>query len=564
MRKYITENENILIFIILILGGIVRLWGIGFGLPHTSVRPDENTIIKIALKFGSGDLNPHFYSYPSLYMYMLFFLYVFYFLFGRVCGIFSSISDFIVVGISNPTAFFLIDRIFSAIMGTATIYVVYLICKRLFDKNTALASATLLSLAYLHVRDSHFGVTDITMTLFVMLAIYLTINCLENDKKTAYATAGFVGGLATSIKYNGALLIIPLLLVYLINKRMKISGILYDGRFYICCFSFLFAFLLGSPFILLDSKSFIAGFLFEANHLNVGHGGMILGKGWVYHSIFSLPLGLGFIQFIFGILGIITCFLFDKRKAMVLFIFPLLYYFFIGKGNTVFLRYMLPLIPFLCIGAAYFVIYLGKIGLKRYKLYLPIILFALLIPSIHNIISFDALISKRDNRLIAADWINENINAGSSIYSACSIYGEIKFYPRIDLLNELYGESSDAKMKISLKKAIDSANKLNIKLYNMWEYDAQNDHFKYKGKITNVLPKYVILEKSPLSLYSKVPKNIQVILKSKYHLKRAFIAINVNNSNNLFDQLDAFYVPYVGFKSVERPGPNIEIYEINQ
>ena len=64
------------LLIVLVIAGLARCWGIGFGLPHTECRPDETTILRIALKFGTGDLNPHFFRYPTLYMYVLSCLYI--------------------------------------------------------------------------------------------------------------------------------------------------------------------------------------------------------------------------------------------------------------------------------------------------------------------------------------------------------------------------------------------------------------------------------------------------------------------------------------------------------
>gem|GEM_PF-7092759 len=47
-----------ILFLFIIIGCIVRYWGINFGLPHLDCRPDELVVVNIALKFGTGDLNP--------------------------------------------------------------------------------------------------------------------------------------------------------------------------------------------------------------------------------------------------------------------------------------------------------------------------------------------------------------------------------------------------------------------------------------------------------------------------------------------------------------------------
>src|SRR4051812_48589250 len=77
-------------WLIVLSGLILRAWSLRFGLPFTESRPDETTLVRVALKFGSGDLNPHFFNYPSFMMYVMFVLDGLYFAVGRVAGWFHS------------------------------------------------------------------------------------------------------------------------------------------------------------------------------------------------------------------------------------------------------------------------------------------------------------------------------------------------------------------------------------------------------------------------------------------------------------------------------------------
>ncbi|MDB4698654.1 hypothetical protein OAF45_00760, partial [Candidatus Latescibacteria bacterium] len=56
---------------ILLVGLALRVWGLAFGLPNISCRPDESTLVHRALAIGAGDPNPHFFNYPSLHFYLL-------------------------------------------------------------------------------------------------------------------------------------------------------------------------------------------------------------------------------------------------------------------------------------------------------------------------------------------------------------------------------------------------------------------------------------------------------------------------------------------------------------
>ena len=48
--------------LIVTVAAALRFYGIGFGLPYTQARPDETTVIDVALRFLSGIPSPRFYD----------------------------------------------------------------------------------------------------------------------------------------------------------------------------------------------------------------------------------------------------------------------------------------------------------------------------------------------------------------------------------------------------------------------------------------------------------------------------------------------------------------------
>jgi len=557
------------IFIILVIGAIVRICGINFGLPHTGARPDESDIVQIALRFGLGDLNPHWFMYPSLYMYVLFVLYAIYYLLGRFFGVFSSSISFMISGVSDPTNLYLIDRFLSAAMGIATIYIVYKLCRYLFNKNVAILASLFLSLSYLHVRDSHFGVTDITMTFFVMCSIYFIVKCLENDSLVNYAVAGIFGGLTTSIKYPGGMVMLPLLMTYFINsvnsfKTREYRKIFINNKLFTIFGVFFASFILGTPYSIFDFKAFIRDVFMMGSKIETGHGTAVI-RGWLYHSMFSLPIGMGSLHLLFGLAGMATCLLWNRAelnraKASILFVFPVAYYLFFGSSHAVFLRYIIPVVPFICIGAAYFVCFLNERYFKH-MIFVIIIAIIIMCPSIYRIFQFDSLLLKKDNRLVAAEWVERNIKDGSSIGSTCSEYGDIKYYPRIDKLYELLDATSNDMKRKEIISAINFFRAKNTKRFDLCVYDKNRKVFYIKNKNNIILPKYIITESSPLIQYSITPANIQELIKTRYDLIQSFVVSDVNERSIFYNQQDAFYLPYSGFKNIDRPGPNLFVYE---
>ena len=634
---------------ILFVGMIARFWGIDFCLPYKECRPDETAIVSHALKFFSGDLNPHFFSYPTLYIYVLFGLYFVYFSLGKFFGqyppTFVPLHEFAI----NPFNLYLIDRSISAILGTATIFIVYKLAKNLFCRKTAVISSLFLSLCYLHVRDSHFGVTDVTLSFFVVLSLYFITKAYREKSVSLYAISGVMVGIATSIKYPGLLLVLSMFVAHIIavlderNRkeipcekdpidtakfirftqylllslgilliligiifspslarqylaadgelnslsqfqklralsilfgcclvtlsvlltRIKFLSDLLDKRIFIFIGSLIGAFVLGTPFAVLDFKNFGVDFFGTYSSVN-GVGGLNLGMGWWYHLRFTLPLGLGWTLCFAALVGILFLIKVDLKQSAILLAFPLIYYLIFGEGYTVMVRYMVPIVPLICIMAAVGVVFASNklevfLSLQSLKNVAPLALAALVIlQSAHAVIQVDRLLATRDNRLVAADWMNQNAAEGSSIYQTGSIYGHLELdkspeylAKRLELIEEAHLSAAQLAYSIDRK----------IKAYQEWEYDDKLSQFTFRGQNQTGAPKYIIRQESPFVLFSKIDSQIAEILGNLYTLKASFQAIAMPNPKNWFNQQDAFYLPFAGFDKVQRPGPNFYIYE---
>jgi hypothetical protein len=203
---------------VLLMGAIVRLWGINFGLPHTECRPDETALVSRSLQFFSGDFNPHFFTYPTLYMYLLFGVYLVYYLLGQRLGVYQSPDDLMREFVHDPSHLYLLDRLLSASFGVLTIAMVYWLVQRFYDRRAATIASLFLSVAPLHVRDSHFGVTDVSQTFLIVTAVFFILGFLEKDGVKNYLWAGVFSGLALSTKYTS----LPLIGAFLLAHSLRV------------------------------------------------------------------------------------------------------------------------------------------------------------------------------------------------------------------------------------------------------------------------------------------------------------------------------------------------------
>ncbi len=260
MSKKNESKYYLLLLIIIIFGAYLRFSSIGFGLPDYLAKPDETAIVDNAIKVASGKLNPKFFKYPTFQIYINTVLFGIYFVFGYLFGHFQSVKDFIAEYLIDPTNLYIISRSFSALFGSATIFVVYKTGEILKDKKAGIIAALFLATNYLHARDSHFAVTDVFMTFMISTGFYYIIKASLSNKRLDYLIAAVLTGLAASVKYNAGVLAFVFIFAYILNEykpKAGVKAIIKDKYFYIFPVIILAAFFAGSPFILLDFRYFL-------------------------------------------------------------------------------------------------------------------------------------------------------------------------------------------------------------------------------------------------------------------------------------------------------------------
>ena len=104
------------------------------------------------------------------------------------------------------------SRILQALLGTASLFVVFLIGRRLFGPWMGLGAASLLAVAPWHLRQSGVFKPDVMLVLTAALTLYAILAARRSEGLRAYAIAGAMVGATAAAKWNGAALALPLLL----------------------------------------------------------------------------------------------------------------------------------------------------------------------------------------------------------------------------------------------------------------------------------------------------------------------------------------------------------------
>jgi 4-amino-4-deoxy-L-arabinose transferase-like glycosyltransferase len=307
----------------------------------------------------------------------------------------------------------------TAIFGTATVWIVYRTGLR-WSGRTALLAAVMIAVMPLHVRESHYALTDVPTTFFVMLTLLLSLRAHERSTLVAFALAGGAAGLAGATKYNGAVAVLMPLLACAMTPAVRPSR-----TFATVCVvgGMLLAFLLAAPYTLLDLPNFLNQFARLASEYRAPSATaeplwivylkhLRNALGWPGSLIVIGGGTVGILHAIFGP---------DRLRWILATAFPLVYFYFVSHQNIVFGRYLLPLLPFLSLLGAAAVVWTVEavrhlsVPLQARNAVTVVLTLFVIVPPAYTAIRFNANESKAETREQAYWWILGTIPKGSAI-----------------------------------------------------------------------------------------------------------------------------------------------------
>lgn len=394
-------------------GALLRFWALSQGI-GSNPGVDEPEILNRAVRMmKTADFNPHFFDYPGLYIYVEAAVATLRFMFGAIQGRWAGLAQ------APIEEFYLWGRAVTALLGTATVWVVYRAAMR-WGAQTALLAAVLIAVMPLHVRESHYVLTDVPCTFAVMLTFLLSLRAHEREAVGAFALAGAAAGVAAAVKYNGVVALVLPLAACLMTPRLRGSR---AAAALAILAAMLAAFLIAAPYTLLDLPTFLNQFARLSSEYRKPP--IMAEPLWlVYLKHLRLALQWpGSIMVIGGFgLGLARARGGPGRVRWVLaMLFPLLYFRFISNQNIVFARYLLPLVPFLSILAAAAVVAAvaalrraGVPGAVRQAVTVALTIVAIGPPA-YTAINYDADAAKTWTQRMAYDWIRRELPHGTSI-----------------------------------------------------------------------------------------------------------------------------------------------------
>lgn len=393
-----------LVGVIVLVAACYRFYGINFGLPqfyHPDEFPKSLAIERMAT---NGNLDPQYFLHPSLLLYLG------YFTKGvlELLGVEGGFRELAVLG----------GRLVSASAGTLTVYLTWVVGRRLFNSPIGMFAAALLAVSPLHITSARYMKEDALLTCMVMVCLALVISGTERRRSWMIILGGFCGGMAAASKYSGALTVAIVGAVPWLQSRKFAPDLKAVPVTILALLMIPIGFLVCVPYSVLNYAKFVTDVQMETGHMERGHSSAVTAwsQYWMYHFARSIIPGVTKIVACLGVVGFGL--MLRQRKLVGYFIIACFLLFYMpgewvkAKPAPQPERYIYPCLPFICIAAA-FALYYFRQNFSRLVAQGAICI-AVLMPAIRSAELAADLIP--DTRRIMGDWISANIPAGSKLY----------------------------------------------------------------------------------------------------------------------------------------------------
>ncbi len=414
----IVKHSSIIILIIF-FAFILRYFQLNIGLPYLYFWDEPLTASNALQMMKTGDYNPHFFKYGSLMIYLNLLIDQLYRIYLSLAGDLASVKNIRIEAdtgwhwtISHPNFYFW-NRFLTATMGTATVFITYLVSRSICNKWTGIISAFFLSVLPIHIIHSGFVTMDAPVALFVSLVVLFSILFIDQKKIIYFILSLICVGFATATKYNSGLtILLPIASLIWISYRDELSHQKFYWLALPCLPAMTFLFIM--PYAILDFPTFIKDVLHQINYYKTtGHPGATITPGWDYFSFqireFYQNIGLtGAILFAIGLAGTIS-----RPALLLILLFPASYLLFMSGMTVNFHRNFIQVYPFIAVFAG-IAFYNLQVALEHFypklEKSIPIICLAaalILLPRAYDAYQTGwVLHSTRDTRSAVIDTLN--------------------------------------------------------------------------------------------------------------------------------------------------------------
>jgi hypothetical protein len=195
---------------------VLRLPGLDAGPGYAN--HDERIYVPKSIRYGGGDLNPHWFDNPPLMSYLMFVGQGVRYAAGRLSGTFASAADFRADFAADASAAFLTGRIVVVLLALIAVVHVAFFARRVAlawgcgddaARAAGILAAAGLAACALHIERSRNATNDVAVTLAYTLTAHAAFELAREPTLRRALLAGALAGVAAGTKYTGAFASLP-------------------------------------------------------------------------------------------------------------------------------------------------------------------------------------------------------------------------------------------------------------------------------------------------------------------------------------------------------------------
>ena len=394
-----------LLGILILVSAIIRFGGITYSAPfHFHI--DEQLLLTTTADLATDPMkaleHKYFFTYGSLPRTILLPLF----------KLAEWTDNLNLNSIRQQMAYYAIARSVSAFFGVISILLIWIIGERQFGRGVGWGAAILLAFSPLHVRDSHFFTPDVMLTFFLMATMSTAALFLKTKRPLHMILVGGLAGLAVATKANALPGLLPLAICVLAARRWKL--------FFLAVISFLLMFCIGYwPIaigfdqlmkVIRQLSLWVAGVEIRQPDLH-----FVGTKPWIYWYTNLLYFGAGPVLLILGSIGLIPMIRrsisSNPERMLLSYAIPL--FVVLGATFEKFMRYSLPLHPFLALCGGLVIASIFRAGSSLRILRIPVSILVI----VHSLYGFSyaSIFWHQDPRIRAGTELAEIVPPGTTI-----------------------------------------------------------------------------------------------------------------------------------------------------
>ena len=501
---------------------------------------DEIAFIVLPLGFWSGDLNPHYFNYPTFHFYLSSLLYLLYYLVTSAESVEQFVAYHLLVDGRDLLA---LVRGANTLLAVATVGVVACLGRHLYGVREGLLAALILATMPLAVRFAHLAIVDTPAVFWSVMALLWAVRARQDGRVRDFLVAGIFTGLAAATKYPAVLVAVPVATAILLDIPWPLRRSIWVGS------GAALSFALATPFVWLDAGQFWSHFAdMGRTHL--------LAKpsteewAWLYHLRYTLRHGLGIVAAVAVALSLLWSVRQRQWQELVLLagIIPLAAV--LALAGSTFMRYALPLAPLLAL-------LIGRlVGMGwKYPLAGGLATLILVAEPLYASLRTRSLLSGQDTRIEAQAWLQTHLPQYQRLIQLPSKCGQIQVLTpeRVQVRQTHYLQSYDSEALLRAYALL--AQRADLPpLYLRTNMNMEKMQPTSQNSAST--PVVIVYYQHPVCPDEDMPPDFQPLLETG-QWRKVFSPGRVEEA--IFDRMDWYFLPIAGFDQVEKTGPIVRI-----